>query len=253
MYSTSLTDSQWQIIQVYLPLQRRRKYCLRQVVDALLYLLKSGCQWRLLPRDFPPYQVVFYYFQCWRRKQLWQQINQALNRLYREQQGRPTSPSMAIVDAQSVKNSEWGLMDKGFDGHKRIQGRKRHLAVDTLGLVLSVSLSAANVHDSVAAPELLIKLHQQGYERLETVLADSAYKGSLIGWCEEEFGWKLLIATGVKGMQKGFVLEPQRWKVERSISWLQWNRRLSKDYEDRPDSAEAFVLISNISRVIRKI
>jgi len=143
MYPTELTDSQWEVIQLYLPVQRKRKYSLRAVVEAKLYVLKTGCQWRMLPVDFPPYQLIYYYFRSWTVSGLWQELNQQLNRLYRLGQGRFSSPSVAIVDSQTVKNSERGLNDTGFDGHKRIKGRKRHLAVDTLGLVLAVSLTAA--------------------------------------------------------------------------------------------------------------
>lgn len=253
MYPTDLTDSHWEVIKVYLPLQRKRRHSLRKVLDGMLYLLKTGCQWRLLPKEFPDFQLVYYYFYTWTRNGVLEQINQALNRLYRQQMEREASPSLAIIDAQSVKNSERGLPDKGFDGHKRIQGRKRHLAVDTLGLVLAVSYSPANEHDSKGAISLLTSLFKQGYERITTVLADSAYSGPVQEWCKNEFNWQLNIATAVKGIQKGFEVQPQRWKVERNISWLQWNRRLAKDYEDRFDSGVTFVLLDNIKRVLGKI
>jgi putative transposase len=249
MYSTELTDSQWEVIQLYLPVQRKRKYSLRAIVNATLYILKTGCQWRMLPVNFPPYQLVYYYFRSWTVSGLWQELNQQLNRLYRVRQGRESSPSVAIVDSQTVKNSERGLNDTGFDGHKRIKGRKRHLAVDTLGLVLAVSLTAANLHDSKAAFGLFENLASQQYERLEKVLADSAYRGNLQKWSSQQLGWQLEIATAVKGYQKGFEITPQRWKVERTISWLQWSRRLAKDYEANTESAATFVLLSNINRI----
>jgi transposase len=249
MYSTDLTDSQWEVIQLYLPVQRKRRYSLRAVVNATLYILKTGCQWRMLPLDFPPYQLVYYYFRSWTVTGQWQQLNQQLNQLYRLSQGRESSPSVAIVDSQSVKNSERGLHDTGFDGHKRIKGRKRHLAVDTLGLILAVSLTAANLHDSKGAYSLFENLAERHYERLEKILADSAYRGPLQKWSEKKLGWKVEIATAVKGYQKGFEVTPQRWKVERTISWLQWSRRLAKDYEANTDSAAAFVLLNNINRI----
>jgi len=252
MYSTNLTDSQWEVIQLYLPVQRKRRYSLRAVVNATLYVLKTGCQWRMLPLDFPPYQLVYYYFRSWTVSGRWQGLNQQLNRLYRLLEGRQSSPSVAIVDSQSVKNSERGISGTGFDGHKRIKGRKRHLAVDTLGLILAVSLTAANLHDSKAAFGLFEILAEQGYQRLETILADSAYRGSLQNWSKEKLGWKVEIATAVKGYQNGFEITPQRWKVERTISWLQWSRRLAKDYEANTNSAVAFVLLSNINRIRMK-
>jgi putative transposase len=249
MYPTDLTDSQWEVIQHFLPVQRKRKYSLRLVVNATLYILKTGCQWRMLPKEYPPYQVVYYYFRSWALTGKWEELNRQLNRLYRLKHGRKSSPSVAIVDSQTVKNSERGLSDTGFDGHKRIKGRKRHLAVDTLGLVLAVSLTAANVHDSKAAFGLFANLARQEYERLERVLADSAYRGSLQNWSYGQLGWKVEIATAVKGNQKAFEISPQRWKVERTISWLQWSRRLAKDYEANLDSAAAFVYLNNINRI----
>lgn len=253
MYPTDLTDSQWEVIKLFLPAQRKRKYSLRLVVNASFYVLKTGCQWRMLPKEYPPYQLVYYYFRSWTLTGKWQELNRQLNCLYRLMHGRRSSPSVAIVDSQSVKNSERGLNETGFDGHKRIKGRKRHLAVDTLGLILAVTLTAANVHDSKAAYYLFESLAGQEYERLEKILADSAYRGTLQNWANQHLGWKVEIATAVKGYQRGFEICPQRWKVERTISWLQWSRRLNKDYEANMESAATFVYLNNINRIRLKI
>ena len=170
-------------------------------------------------------------------------------RLYRKEQNRKPSPSSAIVDSQSVKNSEWGLLDKGFDGHKKIQGRKRHIAVDTLGLVLAVLVTPANMHDSKAALNLLVILKNQGYRRMKTIICDQAYKG-LHDMLQTTFNWILQITFGAIG--QGFQVLPQRWKVERTIAWLHWSRRLAKDYEANTSSSQAFVYLANINYIIRK-
>lgn len=250
MYSTNLTNSQWQIMENILNDKRKRKYELRDIVDAILYLLKTGCQWRMLPNGFPPYETVFYYFRKWATNGVWKKLNRALNMLFREQSDREASPSVGIMDSQSIKNSERGVCDTGYDGNKKIKGRKRHIIVDTLGLVLSVKVHAANVHDSKGAFELVDEIENEGYDRLRKILADKAYRGELEDYCKQR-NLELEIAPGLTGGNKHFEVIPQRWKVERTISWFQWDRRLSRDFEAETSSSEAFALISNIKRVIR--
>jgi putative transposase len=254
MYETDLTDFQWQVIQEMLPNTRRRKYPLRLIVNALLYLTKSGCQWRLLPREFPPYALCYYYFRRWQADGRWAQLNQGLVRRHR-QRAAPSgqaSPSVAILDAQSVKCSEWGVLDKGFDGHKKIQGRKRQLVVDTGGLLLATHVGPANENDRIGGQAALQKLHSQQFERLAVVLADAGYDGQpLAEWTQAYCGWRLETAPGLSGTT-AFTPAPTRWVVERSISWLQWNRRLSRDFECLPAAAEATIYLASIRQLIRK-
>lgn len=251
MYSTDLTDSQWEVIEEILNDQRKRKYSLRVVMNALFYLLTTGCQWRMLPKEYPPYRLVHYYFRKWRDNGQLERINQKLNRNFRLSRGRKSSPSTGILDAQSVKNSEWGLPDKGYDGHKHIQGRKRQLIVDTLGLILAAFVHPANWHDSKGGFDVLERLKKQRYRRIKQIIADYGYRGSLINWAKEQFNWDLQIVKTHTRKNENFTPLPQRWKVERTISWLQWHRRLAKDYEAYPESSEAYIYLSNILRVIR--
>ena len=250
MYSTDLTDSQWEVMEDILNDKRKRKYSLREILNGVFYLKKSGCQWRLLPKEYPPYQSCYYYFRKWTKTGQWKAINKALNELYRLKNKRAASPSVGIIDSQTVKSSEWGVPDKGFDGHKKINGRKRHIVIDTLGCILAVVVHSANKHDSKGAILLLKELFDQKYNKIFKIIGDHAYRGIIhniaavfYGWMIEVFSWPLI---------KEFIVIPQRWKVERSFAWCNWDRRLSKDYECETDSAAAFVYISNIHRLIRK-
>ncbi|SMB79869.1 transposase IS4 family protein [Hymenobacter roseosalivarius DSM 11622] len=238
MYETDLTDSQWQVMEKSLPTQRRRKYSLRLILNALLYLTKSGCQWRLLPNNFPPYPICFYYFRRWQVSGQWARLHKVLVGHERQQSapsGQP-SPSVAILDAQSIKCSERGVPDKGFDGHKKVQGRKRQLVVDTGGRLLAVSVGPANEKDRIGGQKALQKLHEQGYERLTLVLTDAGYAGRpLAEWAQTHGGWRVETAPGLSS-HGGFRPQPIRWVVERSSSWLHWDRRLSREYECEPSA-----------------
>lgn len=249
MYPTDLTDSAWQVIEEILADKRKRKYSLRAILNALLYLTKTGCQWRLLPNDLPPWPLCYYYFWKWRNNGSWEKLNKALVERRRKQAGRTASPSVGIIDSQSVKCSEWGVVPKGYDGHKQVNGRKRHIVVDTLGLVLVVVVHAANQHDSPAARAVLTRLAGQGYGRMSKILADSAYGKKLARWLKKTFS---LILEVVKVSElPGFQVVPMRWKVERTFSWMNWSRRLSKDYECGVTSHESFVYLSNINRMLK--
>lgn len=254
MYETDLTDSQWQVMQQILSDTRRRKYSLRLIINALLYLTKSGCQWRLLPNDFPPYALCYYYFRRWQADGRWAKLNQGLVRREREQSAPSgqASPSVALLDAQSVKCSERGVLDKGVDSHKKIQGRKRQLVVDTGGRLLAVHVGPAPENDRTGGKAALEKLLTQGFERLIVVLTDAGYDGQpLAQWVQAHCGWHLASAPGLSG-QGGFTPQPTRWVVERSISWLHWDRRLSRDFECLPVAAEATLYLSSIRHLIRK-
>jgi transposase len=254
MYETDLTDFQWQVIQDILPDTRRRKPSLRLLVNALLYWTKSGCQWRLLPREFPAYALVYYYFRRWQADGRWARLHQALVRRHRQRAApsRQPSPSVAILDAQSINCRERGVGDKGFDGHKKIQGRKRQLLVDTGGLLLAAHVGPAHENDRVGGQAALPQLRQQGVERIGLVLADAGYGGQpLAEWTQTHCGWRLETTPGLTG-GGGFTPVPTRWVVERSISWLQWDRRLSREYEGETSSAEATLYLSSIRHLIRK-
>ena len=249
MYPTDLTDSAWQVIGQTLADKRKRKYSLRAIFNALLYVTKTGCQWRQMPNDLPPWPLCYYYFWKWRNDGTWARLNKALVERRRIKAHRQPSPSLGVIDSQSVKNSEWGVVPKGFDGNKKVQGRKRHIVVDTLGLVLVVVVHAANQHDSPAARAVLTSLAQQGYDRLSKILADNAYGKNLAEWAAKSFAF-ILEVVKVSELA-GFQVVPMRWKVERTFSWMNWSRRLSKDYECGCTSHESFVYLSNINRMLK--
>lgn len=249
MYPTDLTDSAWKVIQEILPDKRKRKYSLRTIFNALLYLTKTGCQWRQMPNDLPPWPLCYYYFWKWRNDGTWERLNKALVKRRRQKDGRAASPSVGVIDSQSVKCSEWGVVPKGYDGHKKVNGRKRHIVVDTLGLVLVVVVHAANGHDSPAAKLVLTRLAQQGYERMSKILADSAYGTKLAKWAKKAH--KFVLEVVKVSQLSGFQVVPMRWKVERTFAWMNWSRRLSKDYECGVSSHESFVYLSNINRMLK--
>ncbi|OGX91492.1 IS5 family transposase [Hymenobacter coccineus] len=249
MYETDLTDFQWQVIQEILPDTRRRKHSLRLIVNALLYLTKSGCQWRLLPREFPAFPLVYYYFRRWQADGRWAALNQALVRRHRQRAApsRQPNPRVAVLDAQSIKCSERGVLDQGFDGHKKIQGRKHQLVVDTDGLLLAAHVEPAHENDRVGGKAALQKLAQQRYERP----GRCRLPRRLAQWTREHCGWRLETAPGLTGSAR-FTPVPTRWVVERTISWLQWDRRLSRDYECESAAAEATIFLASIRHLIRK-
>jgi transposase len=251
MYPTNITDSQWEVISSLFDTQRKRKYSLQEIINAIFYLTRSGVQWRMLPKDFPPYGIVYYYFRSWQISGLWERINRHVVEQERIKQDRPASPSVGIIDSQSIKNRERGLGDKGFDGHKKIKGRKRHLIIDSLGLVLAVMVGPANNHDACAAKILLQKLALVGFERMKIIIGDGAYE-HLAEWLKENLKWVLQIFKRSDTAKTPFEVLPQRWKVERTISWLMWSRRLSLDYEADTRTSETFVLIANIYLILRK-
>lgn len=235
---TELTNSQWQIIKDLIDNGRKRKYCLRCVINGILKVTRTGVQWRNIDEKYPPWQSVYYYFRKWQKDGTWSMILTHVVQLERLRQGRNATPSRISVDSQSVKIGSLISKDTGFDGNKLINGRKRHVAVDTLGLPIAIYVSAANIHDTEAGIELLWQIDQVS-DRLETICADKAYRGKF-SECAEYYDWKVEIAQKPES-QKGFVPQTSRWQVERSFGWFNFFRRLSRDFEKTVESSVAFI------------
>jgi putative transposase len=255
-YPTDLSDAEWTRLRSFLPTPkaegRPRTHSLRDVLDAIFYVLKSGCHWRLLPHDFPPWSAVYYHFRRFRLSGLWSLILKVVHAAQRKRVGKDPQPTAAIMDSQSVKTVEESAHPSGYDAHKNLKGRKRHLLVDTLGLPLSVYVTSADVQDRVGAQCLLAGL-KPFVLRLKKILADGAYTGEkLAGWCKEQGEWELQIVER-SADTAGFAVLPHRWIVERTLGWLMRNRRLSKDYERLVQSSEAFIEVAMIRLILKRL
>lgn len=253
-YASDVTDEEWGLIEAALPpankLGRPRTTELRAVVNALLYMLTTGCQWRQLPKEFPPFSTVQRFFYRWRDDGVWQRINHDLLMQVREASGREASPSAGVIDSQSVKTTEAGG-PRGYDAGKKIKGRKRHLLTDTIGLPVAAVVHPADIQDRDGAP-LVLAAARFLYPWLRHVSADGGYRGAKLATALDKIGrWTIDIVK--RSDTAGFVVLPRRWVVERTLAWLNRNRRLAKDFEASLESALAWLFLASVKLLSRRL
>jgi transposase len=273
LYPSDLTDHEWAILQPLVPPAkpggRPRRWAMRLILDGVFYVLRTGCGWRYLPREYPPWPTVYHYVRVWRMAGLWEQIVTALRERLRVRLGRQPTPRAGAIDSQSVRTTERGG-PHGYDGAKKLSGRKRHLFVDTLGLRLKVVVHVASLQDRAGVPLLLAPI-KGAFPRMQMVWVDSGYSGTGQAWIESEMGWTVEVvkhAPRPRGIwvfpgqevdwslfarPKGFRHLPRRWVVERTIAWIGRFRRLSKDYEFLPASSEAMVYLTMIRILLARL
>ncbi len=257
-YPTDLQYSEWLLLEQFFPPATRgrpRKWELWQIINAILYVVRTGCQGRMLPTNFPPWQTVYGYLWRWTRSGLWAEINATLVACVRVQAGRAPQPSAAVIDSQSVKTSEGGEA-RGVDVFKQTRGRKRHIVVDTLGLLLLVVVHSASVQDAAGGQVVLQTLFDRlkhsvhnRWCRLKLIWADGGYE-NLVAFVRQHFGWQLEIVRRPVG-SKGFMVLPRRWVVERTFGWLGRYRRLARDYEHMVAVSEAMTYLASIRRMLK--
>ena len=260
-YPSDLTDEQWVVLEPEIPPARQNKkggrprgVAMREIVNAILYLNRSGCQWDMLPHDLPPKSTVNEYFSQWRDDGTWTNILTALRTQVRVAAGREETPSAMCIDSQSVKTTEVGGEARGFDGGKKINGRKRHLLVDTMGLLIAVLITSAALDDGTVAPKLLGKVSPAEFPRVQVIFGDNKYHNhALEAWRQiHRPDWRIEVKRREPGA-KGFAVLPHRWVVERTNAWVGRARRNSKDYERLTESSAAMIEITNIHLLLRRL
>jgi len=254
-YASDVSDAEWAQIEALLPVPKRlgrpRTTQMRQVVNAMLYLLTTGCQWRLLPKEFPPFSTVQRFFYRWRDAGLWQTINHFLVMRTREAAGREASPTAGVLDSQSVKTTE-AAGPRGYDAGKKIKGRKRHVLTDTNGLLVAAVVHQADIQDRDGAP-LVLASARYLYPWLRHVFADGAYSGAKLDTALENIGRWTIEVIKRSDAASGFVVLPRRWVVERTFAWLNRNRRLAKDFEATLESALAWLFLASVKLLMRRL
>lgn len=251
MYPTDVTDAQWSNIKNDLDKTgRKRKFSLRCVFNALMYIVKTGCQWRMLPKDFPKWQLVYYYYRKWVNAELFDILLDKLRSKVRVKQRQQPRATLAIMDSQSVR---WGNNSSlnSYDGNKKVKGIKRHIAVDKNGFLIAVMVTAAHIHDSKAVM-LLMRVLQHCYANIKTVLADGGYRGDIIEAVKRKFGYLLQVVMHTQKQAGGFKPVHKRWIVERTFSWFDNDRRLCRNYELLMESSEEMVKLSAIKLLLNK-
>ncbi len=254
-YPSDLTDAQWEIVEPMLPLikepGRIPKHPRRTIVDTILYVVRSGCSWRQLPADFPPWQTVYWQFQQWEKRQVTERILEELREQLRLAEGREPEPSAGVMDSQSVKAADTvGRDSRGYDAGKKINGRKRFIVTDTLGLLVVVCVMSASWQDRDGAKTTLLSTYLT--TPIRHVFADQGFAGKLVDWAAETLNTTVEIVRKPAD-QQGFVVHPKRWVVERSLAWLTAHRRLARDYERDPEVSEALIRWAAINTMVRRL
>jgi putative transposase len=251
-YSTDLIDKQWQVIEKVVNVKvRKRKHSLCSISDAIFYLVKTGCQSRMLPSHFAPWNTVYHYYRKWKGNGLTEELHEMLRDLIRLKAGRSVCPSLELIDSRSVKTSRNGGLEREINGGKKTKGRKQHIITDTTGLVLTVVIRAANVHDSKAVFRV-IKTLKGRFPRLSEIIADGGYRGELTEQVQKAFGWILEVVLRPEQAKK-FVVLPKRWIVERTFSWFESYRRLSKDYDVDTETSQTMIYLTMIQIMLNRV